>query len=91
MSTAETRALEELIAEAESEWLMLFTAGPTEPEGSGLRGGTAAPDLVLPDHTGASRSLSEFWADQPALLARDLRQLGHMYFRLFQDYPRAAC
>jgi uncharacterized protein with FMN-binding domain len=26
----------------------------------------------------------------PALLARDMRELGHMYFRLFQDYPRAA-
>lgn len=28
--------------------------------------------------------------DQPAILARDMRELGHMYFRLFQDYPRAA-
>jgi uncharacterized protein with FMN-binding domain len=28
--------------------------------------------------------------DAPALLARDMQELGHMYFRLFQDYPRAA-
>lgn len=67
MSTA-VRPLDELTAEAESEWLARFTAGPTEPEGSGLRGGTAAPDLVLPDQTGAIRTLSEFWADQPLLL-----------------------
>ena len=68
MSTAEARPLDELTAEAESEWLARFTEGPTEPEGSGLRGGTAAPDLVLSDHTGVARALSEFWVDQPALL-----------------------
>jgi tetratricopeptide (TPR) repeat protein len=28
--------------------------------------------------------------DNPMLLARDMRELGHMYFRLLQDYPRAA-
>jgi uncharacterized protein with FMN-binding domain len=28
--------------------------------------------------------------NDPTLLARDMRELGHMYFRLFQDYPRAA-
>jgi len=28
--------------------------------------------------------------DEPTLLARDMRELGHMYFRLFQDYPHAA-
>lgn len=68
MSTAAPRTLEALTAEAESEWLELFTTGPTEPEGFGLRGGTVAPDFVLPDHTGVDRSLSEFWADQPVLL-----------------------
>lgn len=68
MSTAEAITLEGLTAEAESEWLALFTAGPSEPEGAGLRGGTAAPDLVLVDHSGTNRSISEFWADQPALL-----------------------
>lgn len=68
MSTAELRTLEELTAEAEAEWLERFTAGPTEPEGVGLRGGAAAPDLVLADHTGANRSLSELWAEQTVLL-----------------------
>ncbi|WP_164101852.1 FMN-binding protein [Candidatus Laterigemmans baculatus] len=29
-------------------------------------------------------------ADQPALLERDMRTLGTMYFQLLQDYPRAA-
>ena len=28
--------------------------------------------------------------DQPALLQRDMKVLGEMYFELFQDYPRAA-
>ncbi|MCH5376926.1 MAG: FMN-binding protein, partial [Planctomycetes bacterium] len=28
--------------------------------------------------------------DDRTLLARDMCELGHMYFRLFQDYPRAA-
>ena len=28
--------------------------------------------------------------DDPTLLRRDMRTLGGMYFRLFQDYPRAA-
>lgn len=28
--------------------------------------------------------------DQPALLQRDIKALGEMYFELFQDYPRAA-
>ena len=28
--------------------------------------------------------------DQPALLHRDIKVLGEMYFELFQDYPRAA-
>ncbi|MGA9276186.1 peroxiredoxin-like family protein [Ilumatobacter sp.] len=68
MSAAWPRTVEALTAEAESEWLELFTVGPTEPEGIGLRGGAAAPDLVLPDSVGANRSLSEFWADEPALL-----------------------
>ena len=91
MSTAEAGSLEELTAEAESEWLALFTAGPTEPEGSGLRGGTAAPDLVLSDHTGASRSLSEFWADQPALVMF-WRHFGcgcgiDRAARLLEEYP----
>lgn len=60
--------LEGLTAAAEAEWLEGWTAGPVEGEGTALTTGSAAPDLVLPDHTGASRSLSEFWARGPALV-----------------------
>lgn len=56
------------MADAELEWLEGWAAGPTEPEGLGLSRGTVAPDLVLADHTGTDRSLSEFWADQVVLL-----------------------
>jgi peroxiredoxin len=91
VSTALPRTLEALTAEAESEWLELFTAGPTEPEGFGLRGGTEAPDLVLPDHTGVNRSLSEFWADEPVLLMF-WRHFGcgcgvDRASRLIEEYP----
>lgn len=53
---------------AEIEWLEGWTSGPTEPEGHGLPKGAVAPDLMLADHNGESRSLSEFWADRTALL-----------------------
>ncbi len=68
MSPTAEPTLEALIVNAETEWLNRFIEGPTEPEGSGLRGGTAAPDLVLADDTGTTRSLSEFWCDGPALI-----------------------
>jgi peroxiredoxin len=58
----------ELTTAAEDEWLRRWTAGPTEPEGSHFLTGTRAPDLTLADHTGRARRLSEFWAEQPALL-----------------------
>lgn len=58
----------DLLAAAEAEWLDGWTSGPTEPEPSPLFTGTPAPDLVLPDHTGAPRALSEFWSAGPALL-----------------------
>ncbi|MEP7193975.1 MAG: peroxiredoxin-like family protein [Actinomycetota bacterium] len=61
-------SLEELTGTAETEWLDGWTVGPTENEGSGLPAGLEAPDLALPDHAGRPRLLSEFWADQPALL-----------------------
>lgn len=61
-------SLEELTAAAEAEWLAGWTSGPVEAEGSGLAIGTAAPDLVLADHTGTSRTLSEFWSQGPALV-----------------------
>ena len=91
MSSAAPRTLEALTAAAESEWLELFAAGPIEVEGFGLRGGTAAPDLVLPDHTGVKRLLSEFWADQPVLLMF-WRHFGcgcgiDRAARLLEEYP----
>ncbi len=61
-------SLEQLTTEAENEWLRGWTAGPTENEGSGLPAGARAPDHGLADHTGRPRTLSEFWAEQPALL-----------------------
>jgi peroxiredoxin len=60
--------VEELTAAAEDAWLSTWTAGPLEPEGTGLPKGATAPDLVLNDETGAERQLSEFWAERPALV-----------------------
>jgi peroxiredoxin len=60
--------LEDTTTAAERRWLDVWTTGPTEEEGTGLAKGDAAPDLALPDHTGAIRQLSEFWADRPALI-----------------------
>lgn len=61
-------ALEELTGAAETEWLDRWTAGPTEEEGPGLPAGANAPDLVLVDHQGEKRNLSEFWSARPALI-----------------------
>lgn len=58
----------DLVAAAEAEWLDRWSSGPVEPEPTALPTGASAPDLVLPDHTGASRSLSEFWSAGPALV-----------------------
>ena len=60
--------IEVATSRAEQAWLDRWTTGPTEPEGHGLPIGAAAPDLALPDHTGAVRQLSEFWAAGPALV-----------------------
>jgi peroxiredoxin len=57
-----------LMAAAEQEWLESWTVGPTEPLGIGLPMGSTAPDLALVDEIGATRRLSEFWADGPALI-----------------------
>jgi len=62
-----TLAEDQIIA-AEAEWLERWSAGPTEAQGSSLRTDAPAPDLRLLDHTGRERTLSEFWADGPALV-----------------------
>ncbi len=59
---------QELTSAAETEWLGRWTTGPTEGEGAMLLTGAQAPDLVLEDHTGQRRTLSEFWSQGPALL-----------------------
>lgn len=59
---------DEMTAAAEREWLDSWTAGPTEPEGSGLPAGAVAPDLGLSTQTGVVRSLSDYWSAQPVLL-----------------------
>ena len=58
----------ESISAAETEWLARWSAGPTEEDTPPLPTGTCAPDLVLEDHDGAPRALSEFWQRGPALL-----------------------
>jgi peroxiredoxin len=60
--------LAQLDRAAESEWLEHWTQGPSEGTSAGLPIGSGAPDLSLMDETGRSRQLSDFWADQPALI-----------------------
>ena len=59
---------ERLIVDAEKEWLKTWVAGPGDKRSKLLDPGTSAPDLELLHHTGASRRLSSFWSDGPALL-----------------------
>jgi peroxiredoxin len=61
-------SIDDLYAEAEVEWLDKWTTGPTQSLGSLVAPGTAAPDMVLPDHTGQPVTLSDLWAETPALL-----------------------
>ena len=61
-------ASKRLTEAAEKEWLETWVAGPGEKRSKPLDSGTSAPDLELLDHTGASRRLSSFWSDSPALL-----------------------
>ena len=63
-----TAGVEALTAAAELEWLERWSAGPVEPEGSGVPQGSPAPDLALPDETGTLRHLSELWQSGPAML-----------------------
>jgi peroxiredoxin len=60
--------LAELNRAAEYEWLERWSCGPIEGTSAGLPVGSDAPDLPLRDETGRLRQLSEFWADQPALI-----------------------
>ena len=61
-------SLEDLSTAAETEWLEKWTAGPTRSLGALIAPGTAAPDLVLPDHAGQPVRLSGLWSEAPALL-----------------------
>ena len=61
-------ATERLTEAAEKEWLETWVAGPGDKRSKLLDPGTSAPDIELLDHTGASRRLSSFWSDGPALL-----------------------
>ena len=61
-------ATERLTEDAEKEWLETWVAGPGAKRSKLLDPGTSAPDLELLDHTGASRRLSSFWSEGPALL-----------------------
>ena len=62
---------------AEETWIREFLAGPTRTRLTELppQDGDQAPDLELPDATGAPRRLSEFWADRPVHLLF-MRQFG---------------
>ncbi len=61
-------SFEELIVEAESEWLEHWTRGPTEPLGALVGPGVAAPDLSLADDQGTVVALSDYWFESPALI-----------------------
>lgn len=58
------------IEEAEKRFLEKWTAGPRVQRWSTLppQVGDPAPDLQLPDHTGAPTQLSSLWSRQPLLL-----------------------
>jgi peroxiredoxin len=55
---------------AEDRWISGWLAGPTRIRYESLppQVGDPAPDVELPDISGATRRLSEFWADGPSLL-----------------------
>ncbi len=59
---------DELVDAAEERWLKGWTAGPRDEKSNLIGAGSSAPDMELLDHTGASRRLSEFWQDGPALV-----------------------
>lgn len=57
-------------AAAEREWLEAWLTGPRRLRWTAVPPQThdPAPDVALPDTTGAVRRLSEFWGERPALL-----------------------
>lgn len=61
-------SVKKLTNAAEEEWLESFVAGPGASRSRLLDVGSTAPDLVMPDDTGASVQLSSLWTDGPALL-----------------------
>lgn len=85
-------------AAAEREWLEAWLTGPQRLRWTTVppQAGDPAPDLSLLDTTGAVRSLSDFWAQRPALLIF-LRHFGcsclaERWDKLrdeVQDYQRA--
>jgi len=60
--------LDKLTEAAEEEWLETWIAGPGDKRSKLLDIGNNAPELELLDHLGATRSLSSFWSESPALL-----------------------
>ncbi|MFC6732759.1 MULTISPECIES: peroxiredoxin-like family protein [unclassified Haladaptatus] len=56
--------------DAEHEWRTGFERGPTRTRWTVLpvQVGDPAPDVTLQDHMGNSRTLSEFWTGDPALI-----------------------
>lgn len=62
---------------AAGEWLAAWLIGPTRTTWRTIppQIGQPAPDVSLPDTTGHTRRLSEFWAKRPALILF-LRQFG---------------
>lgn len=77
MSDSPRPELATLQQAAEETWISEFLAGPTRTRLTELppQAGDQAPDLELPDTSGASRRLSELWADGPVHLVF-MRQFG---------------
>lgn len=77
MSDSPPDDLAALQAAAEETWISEFLAGPTRTRLTELppQVGDQAPDLELPDTSGASRRLSESWASGPVHLVF-MRQFG---------------
>ena len=62
--------LDMLIEAAEKEWFEHWQQGPTRLRWTTLplQVGDSAPDLTLPDQTGNTVQISDFWTERPALL-----------------------